>query len=146
MVVRAAALGTLLLCSGVGESFAAVRIAGDSGGRIGTYMQAFAMLRSSGENVVIDGPCLSACTLILGILPAKQVCVTRRARLGFHAAWKPDRFGRPIISTMGTQVLMEIYPPRVRSWIRRKGGLSRRMIYLQGPELAAIYPRCSAAR
>jgi hypothetical protein len=146
MVVRTVALSALLLCLGVVESFATVRINGDSGGRIGNYMEAFAMLRSTGESVVIDGPCLSACTLILGILPTKQVCVTQRARLGFHAAWRPDRLGRPITSPVGTQVLMDIYPPKVRSWIRRKGGLSRRMIFLAGNELAAFYPRCRAAR
>jgi hypothetical protein len=146
MGVRAVALGMLLLCAGVTASSATVRIAGDRGGRIGTYMEAFAMLRSSGESVVIDGPCLSACTLILGILPSDQVCVTHRARLGFHAAWRPDHRGRPVSSSMGTQVLMEVYPPSVRSWIRRKGGLSRKMIFLQGRELAAFYPRCTAAR
>jgi hypothetical protein len=146
MGVRAVALGVILLCAGVVESLATVRIAGDRGGRIGTYIEAFAMLRNTGETVVIDGPCLSACTLILGILSSDQVCVTPRARLGFHAAWRPDHNGRPISSSMGTQVLMEVYPAKVRHWIQRKGGLSRKMIYLQGRELAAFYPRCRSAR
>jgi hypothetical protein len=139
---RAVALSILLLCAGIVESAATVRISSDRGGRIGTYMEAFATLRSSGEMVVIDGPCLSACTLILGILPSNQVCVTRRARLGFHAAWRPDQNGKPVRSAMGTQVLMDAYPPKVRSWIRRKGGLSSRMIFLQGRELAAFFPPC----
>jgi hypothetical protein len=146
MGVRAFSLAVLLLCAGITDSFATVRIADDRGGRIGTYIEAFAMLRSTGETVVIDGLCLSACTLILGILPPDQVCVTKRARLGFHAAWRPDQNGRPTNSSMGTQVLMEVYPAKVRSWIRRKGGLSRKMIYLQGRELASFYPRCRAAR
>jgi hypothetical protein len=146
MGFRAVFLAIALLCAGVAEGSATVRIAGDRGGRIGTYIEAFAMLRSSGESVVIDGTCLSACTLILGILPPDQVCVTRRARLGFHAAWRPGSRGRPIRSHLGTQMLMDVYPARVRNWIRRRGGLSRRMIYLQGRELAAIYPRCRASR
>jgi hypothetical protein len=146
MGVRAFALAGLLLCAGITEGLATVRIADDRGGRIGTYIEAFAMLRSTGETVMIDGPCLSACTLILGILPPDQVCVTRRARLGFHAAWQPDHHGRPVSSSMGTQVLMEVYPARVRNWLRRKGGLSRKMIYLQGRELAAFYPPCRTAR
>ncbi|MPZ59442.1 MAG: hypothetical protein GEU91_23765 [Rhizobiales bacterium] len=146
MGVRAVALSAMLLCFGVSESSATVRIAGDRGGRIGTYLEAFAMLRNTGETVVIDGTCLSACTLILGMLPSGQVCVTGRARLGFHAAWRPDRSGRPIRSFMGTQVLMDAYPPKVRNWIRRKGGLSSRMIYLRGRELAAFFPRCRASR
>jgi hypothetical protein len=146
MRLRAVALGILLLCAEFTASSAAVRISGDRGGRIGTYIEAFAMLRNTGEMVVIDGPCLSACTLILGILPRDQVCVTRRARLGFHAAWRPDQHGRPASSAMGTQVLMEVYPPKVRTWIRRKGGLKRKMIFLQGRELASFFPPCRAAR
>jgi hypothetical protein len=146
MVGRAIVLGVLVLCGGGVSSSATVRISGDRGGRIGSYMETYASLRSSGETVVIDGPCLSACTLILGILPSNQVCVTRRARLGFHAAWRPDPTGRPIRSATGTQVLMDAYPPKVRSWIRRKGGLSSRMIFLQGRELSAFFPPCRAAR
>jgi hypothetical protein len=83
---------------------------------------------------------------MVGIVRTGQVCVTPRARLGFHAAWQPDNHGRPIRSELGTQALMEVYPPKVRSWIRRRGGLSKRMIYLQGRELSTIYPRCRAAR
>lgn len=146
MGLRAIVLGFVVLCAGAVEGRATVRIADDRGGRIGTYLEAFAMLRSSGESVVIDGNCLSACTLILGVLPANRVCVTRRARLGFHAAWQPGHNGRPIRSHLGTQMLMDVYPPKVRNWIRRKGGLSRRMIYLQGRELASIYPPCRASR
>jgi hypothetical protein len=76
------------------------------------------------------------------MLPSDQVCVTSRARLGFHAAWRPDSHGRPIPSLMGTQVLMEVYPPKVRNWIRRKGGLSPHMIFMRGRDLTQIYPPC----
>ena len=142
MRVRAFFFGLMLLAAGTTAGTATVRINGDRGGRIGTYIETFAMLRNSGEGVVIDGPCLSACTLILGMLPNNQVCVTPRAQLGFHAAWQPDRNGRPVFSVMGTRVLMDVYPPKVRNWIRRKGGLSRHMIYLRGRELTGFYPRC----
>jgi hypothetical protein len=140
--VRALGLGAVLLSFTITESLAAVRISGDRGGRIGSYIEAFSALRNSGEKVVIDGPCLSACTLILGILSANQVCVTSRARFGFHAAWHHDDNGRLIDSSSGTQILMRVYPSKVRNWIRRKGGLSRKMIYLKNPELSAFYPRC----
>lgn len=139
---RAVVLGIALLAASVTTSSATVRISGDRGGRIGTYLAAFAMLRHSGEEVVIDGPCLSACTLILGMLPRNQVCVTSRAQLGFHAAWRPDYEGRPVRSAEGTEVLMEFYPPKVRNWIRRRGGLSRHLIFMRGRELASIYHRC----
>jgi hypothetical protein len=121
-----------------------MRIAEDRGGQIGHYLQAFAMLRSSGEDVVIDGNCLSACTLVLGIIPRSRICATPRARFGFHAAWMPDVDGQPVTSPMGTQALWNIYPTSVRHWIHRHGGLSRRMIYLQGRDLRGIVSNCDA--
>ena len=87
-----------------------MRIAEDRGGQIGHYLQTFAALRSSGEHVVIDGNCLSACTLVLGLIPRDRICATPRARFGFHAAWMPDDDGRPVTSPMGTQALWNIYP------------------------------------
>ncbi len=120
-----------------------MRISDDRGGQIGHYLQAFAMLRSSGENVIIDGNCLSACTLVLGLMPRARICATPRARFGFHAAWMPDSEGRPITSPMGTQALWNIYPNHVRRWISRNGGLSRKMIYMEGRALNGIVASCS---
>jgi hypothetical protein len=68
--------------------------------------------------------------------------MTGRARLGFHAAWHPAGNGQQVASQGGTQLLMQVYPQNVRSWISRKGGLSGRMMYLQGRELAQMYPTC----
>jgi hypothetical protein len=123
---------------------AAMRISEDRGGQIGHYLQRFAMVRASGERVVIDGDCLSACTLILGTVPRSRICATPRAVFGFHAAWKPGRDGRPVTSGPGTRELWKNYPWRVRRWINRHGGLSRHMIYLRGHDLYRIVPSCSA--
>jgi hypothetical protein len=135
-------VGAVVAALGVSSASAAVRIVGDGGGQIGPYLDSFAALRNSGERVIIDGPCLSACTLVLGIVPRDRICVTRRARLGFHAAWHPGENGRPIRSNGGTALLMKVYPPHVRAWIQRRGGLSHRMKYLSGRELARMYPTC----
>jgi hypothetical protein len=35
-----------------------------------------------------------------------------------------------------------MYPPIIRTWIARQGGLGKRTIVLEGPELAAIYRYC----
>jgi len=127
--------------SGSGAS-ALVRIQDDVGGRIGQYVENFAALRDSGDRVMIDGPCLSACTMVLGLIPRDRICVTERALLGFHAAWMPGPQGRPVHSAIGTQTLWEVYPLHVRKWINRKGGLQKKMIFLRGRELAAMYPEC----
>lgn len=143
MRVRSLLLCAAILASAVAPASATMRIAEDRGGQIGHYMQAFAMLRSSGERVVVDGNCLSACTMVLGIIPRDRICATPRARFGFHAAWMPSPDGRPVTSSMGTQALWNVYPARVRHWISRHGGLSRHMIFLQGSALRGIVPSCS---
>jgi hypothetical protein len=121
---------------------ATVRIAADPGGQIGPYLEKLQSLRNSGERVIIDGPCLSACTMLLGQIPRDRLCVTSRARLGFHAAWQPTAAGREV-SQEGTELLMSVYPQQIRDWIASRGGLSPQLIYLSGGELASMYPRCN---
>ena len=124
---------------------ATMRITSDRGGQIGPYFDKLQSVQRSGQPVVIDGPCLSACTMVLGVIPRDRICVTSRARLGFHAAWRPDRAGRQISAEDGTSYLMNVYPQQVRDWINRRGGLSQRVVYLEGEELASMYPRCDGS-
>ena len=124
---------------------ATVSITSDSGGQIGPYLEKLQSLRNSGQNVIIDGPCLSACTMVLGVIPHDRICVTSRAQLGFHAAWQPDQAGRQTVSPDGTELLMSVYPQQVRNWISRRGGLSPQVMYLTGGELASMYPRCNGS-
>jgi hypothetical protein len=119
-----------------------MRISDDIGGRIGAYVDQYSQVRNSGEKVVIDGACLSACTLVLGIVPRSKICVTRRATLGFHAAWMPGPNGKPVPSNVGTQALWDMYPQHVRQWINSRGGLTAKMMFLRGRELMAMYPEC----
>lgn len=135
-------LGAALAAVSGPAALATVRITGDGGGQIGPYLQHLMAIRDSGQRVIIDGPCLSACTLVLGVIPRERICVTRRARLGFHAAWHPTGDGGIVISRGGTQLLMAVYPQPVRNWINRRGGLTHQMKYLSGRELAAMYPTC----
>jgi hypothetical protein len=132
----------LMMAMVTSSASATVRITSDPGGQIGPYLDNLANLRSSGEHVIIDGPCLSACTMILGVIPRDHLCVTHRARLGFHAAWRPNDAGRAVVSRDGTQLLMSVYPQQVRNWIARRGGLTPHMMYLSGRELTSMYPAC----
>jgi len=121
---------------------AEVRILASPGGQVGPFLDLFERLRDSGERVVIDGPCLSACTLVLSIVPQNRICVTRRAILGFHAARSVDPQGRMYAEPEASELVLQAYPARVRGWIRHRGGLSSRLLMLRGRELAAIYPSC----
>ena len=146
MHVWTALIGAAMMLLANFPAFATMRITSDPGGQIGPYLENLASLRSSGERVVIDGPCLSACTMVLGVIPRERICVTARARLGFHAAWHPGDDGHPVPSREATKLLMDIYPEHVRSWIARRGGLSPHMMFLSGRELTAMYRTCDDPR
>jgi len=131
----------LLSLALVHSSFAVTRIGDDLGGSLGTYLLMFTRLRDSGERIIIDGKCFSACTLVT-IIPKERICVTQRAVLGFHAGWIDDQTGRQPTSKEGTNLLFELYPATIRRWITDHGGLDTRMILLQGRELMTFYPPC----
>jgi hypothetical protein len=135
-------LAAVLLMAGVGASHAVVRIADDRGGRIGTYVDKYQDLRSSGEAVIIDGLCASACTIVLGAVPHDKICVTSHANLGFHAAWDFGANGRAVTNPEATQMLYSMYPSAVRHWIAARGGLTPRMIFLRGKQLMSMYKPC----
>ena len=137
-MLLAAALGAFAAAPAQAE----VRILGSPGGQVGPFLDLFEEVRSSGERVVIDGPCLSACTLVLSMVPNDRICVTRRAVLGFHAARSVDRRGRMYAEPEASEAVLETYPAPVRSWIRRRGGLTSRLLLLRGRELTRIYSSC----
>jgi hypothetical protein len=128
----------------ISPASATIRIAGDGGGQIGAYLQRHDAMRQSGERVVIDGPCLSACTMVLGAIPRNRICVTSRALLGFHAAYDLDQSGRQVTNRGGTALMLGHYPRHVRNWIARRGGLSRQMMFLSGRGLASMYASCES--
>jgi len=140
---RVAIIALFALLWGAQSAQAAWRIADDRGGRIGTYVDKYQGLRSSGESVIIDGLCASACTIVLGALPRDKICVTSRANLGFHAAWDFGPNGRAVANPEATQMLFSMYPAEVRRWIKQRGGLTPHMIFLKGNQLYAMYKPCS---
>jgi hypothetical protein len=120
----------------------AVIIKDDHGGNIGEYWSRFTAIRDAKQRVIIDGICSSACTMVLGIVPRDRICVTRNAKLGFHAAWRPGFLGLKTVNDPATQTLWNLYPTSIRQWISRNGGLGGDTIYLSGSELLALYPEC----
>ena len=87
-----------------------IRILASGGGTIGSYLDFFAKVKQSGERVVIDGPCLSACTLVLSTIPRQRICVTSRAVLGFHAPFLVDQRGRTYHARELTRAVTATYP------------------------------------
>jgi hypothetical protein len=140
--MRRALYAVLLFLVCATPALADVLIEGSPGGEASSFVEFFDQLRRSGQRVVIDGPCFSACTLVLSIVPRGRICVTPRALLGFHAARLVDQHGYEYAAPEATRVVAATYPAPIRNWIRRHGGLTRRPIFLGGRELWAMVPLC----
>src|SRR6202047_3541300 len=121
--MKAIFLASVLCGTALPPARAERRLRASPGGQVGPFLDLFEQVRESGERVVIDGPCLSACTLVLSMVPNDRICVTRRAVLGFHAARSIDRRGRMYAEPEASELVLEAYPAPVRGWIRRRGGL-----------------------
>jgi hypothetical protein len=135
-------LAATLLLADTSTSHAEVRIARDQGGQIGRYVDRYEQLRASGQTIVIDGLCASACTIVLATIPHDKICVTPNANLAFHAAWDFGAHGRAIANPEATRTLYSMYPSQVRRWIASQGGLTPSMIFLRGRQLEAMYRPC----
>jgi hypothetical protein len=83
------------------------------------FLKLFEILKSSGERVIIDGPCYSACTLVLSEIPHNQICVTSRTVLGFHAPRVFDQDGRDYDASGAKRLIAATYPAAIRAWIEQ---------------------------
>ena len=122
----------------------------DWGGVIAKYHRHAQRLETVSKPVVIDGVCASACTAYL-----RNACATPRARIGFHRAklsrkargrYKSDREKRLLKSLILylDQLLASHYPPKVKRWISRKGGIppNNQSLWLEGAEAQRVLGTC----
>lgn len=120
----------------------------DSGGFLARYLADLERLKRLGvRQLQLDSTCASACTVYLRL--GNRVCVTRRARIGFHriTLHGRTRFG-PIQARLKSaehsfnDKFLRRLPANIRSWRGIQGGLPRRMVWLKGEEAARRIGRC----
>lgn len=147
-----AILGTAAACEAFDkwneEPVVAERITFNPGGSLTDFIEAFSRGRNNGTHYVIDGMCISACTMITGLVPKDHVCVTPYARLAFHSAWAITPLG-PAFSKEGTRILWHVYPVKVRELLKIKYGWDGEgnsphpeLIYVEGDDLLTIFNPC----
>ena len=73
VVTKLVIAAVALFFAAIGPTQAEVRILASPGGEVGPFIELFDQVRQSGERVVIDGPCLSACTLVLMTIPEDRI-------------------------------------------------------------------------
>jgi hypothetical protein len=112
-----------------------IDISNDRGGFVFLYLMKWQKLALQHPNVRISGVCLSACTVMLGYVPRKNICVTAKGVLGFHLA----------TMSFATQQLLEVYPDDIKAWINKNGGLTYQVMWMQAPETYHFFQKCRAA-
>lgn len=148
MIFNRFTTAALLLLAAHAQAVAEIRIGKNDGGYINEYMQWASAVGATGEQVVIAGRCASACTLVLGFVPRERICVTSHGLLAFHQSYLGYTnkatgsidFLEP--SPSGTKQLWDNYPPYIRAWLKKKGGLTGKLLRLEGEELARMFRRC----
>jgi hypothetical protein len=116
----------------------------DPGGDVSTYLRMWDYVAQSGAVIVIDGACVSACTLVLAEVPADRICVTPRASLGLHQA-RDGQTGE--VDKEVTLILQTtFYPAWLQEWIRAyeaaNGELTVEVVYVRFDELSKHYRTC----
>jgi len=119
------------------------------GGTIKMFEEAAEAIRNGArELVVIEGPCMSACTILIDMVPEK-VCLKPLAKLGFH------RGSGPTLKYLNEMPLywytvwerFDIsYSPKVQEWINSQGGLPKdgTFIYMTTSAARTIWKTCSS--
>jgi hypothetical protein len=92
--------------------------------------------------IIVDGPCFSACTLLLDVAH-NEVCLTTRALLGYHQARLVDKTGKIERFTM-----LNYETPGLNAYFVSRGGLpaSTDMLIVPFDEATKFYPPCVGAK
>ena len=120
----------------------------NSGGFLARYLADLERLKRLGvRQLQLDGTCASACTVYLRL--GDRVCVTGRARIGFH---RISLHGRTRFAPIQARLksaehrfndkFLQRLPANIRAWRGIRAGLPRRMVWLTGTEAAQRIGRC----
>ncbi|MFE3838667.1 hypothetical protein [Pseudogemmobacter sonorensis] len=101
----------------------------DLGGGVEERIRSVERLRAQGTRIRIEGICISACTLYLGL---PQTCVSPSARLGFHGP-SSSLPGLPLPRSefeRVSQTMASYYPAAMRRWFMSEARMITRDYYL----------------
>ena len=118
----------------------------DRGGFLASYLADLERLKALGvRQLRIDTTCASACTVFLRL--GDRVCVTDRARIGFHhiVLWNRSTLGPSRFFAAERDFnnrFLQRLPAKIRSWRAIRGGLPWTMVWLEGEEAARRIGRC----
>ena len=110
-----------------------------AGGNVLGFRQQGQQLAAQHTPVIVDGPCLSACTLLVDEARG-NVCITDRAVFGYHQSYESDSKGGRLYTPLAYQT------PGLGSYLENHGG-EPKGVFLMVPfgEAKAFYQPCPGA-
>lgn len=114
------------------------------GGMVGEFYKNYSKGRRDGTTYVIDGPCISACTFALYLLPKEQVCATDYATFGFHSAWYEED-GKMKFDADFTTLIFNSYPAELQQMLRKRGwngGEHSNLVWIKAQDMRSIIRTC----
>lgn len=106
--MKALVLALCLLATPAAAETYTIGPASDPGGEIFRYIQKYMDWHDEHADVRVVGECVSACTLVLGMIPPAHICATANAEFGFHSASRGGEYAPDM-----TSVMWNTYPRRV---------------------------------
>lgn len=115
-------------------------IEGSEGGKVGGFRNQGRDLANAKTPVIVDGPCLSACTLLVDADRA-NVCLTSRAVLGYHQSWWDDAKGVRHYDVLTYET------PGLNAYLDAHGGEPQAgpLLMLSFDDAKVFYPPCAGA-
>ncbi len=134
--LRADTVASVLGCSGD-----PCVVKNNPGGDVVRFKAAAREIKRTGRRVVIDGKCDSACA-ILADMARSNVCVTPRAKFGFHQGYIVAQ-----AETGGQYYLLGRFKPShsrdVARWVNKNGGYPKKGYRVMGHRPASrIWKKC----
>jgi hypothetical protein len=112
----------------------------DGGGIIDLYQAQARQMAAGHTSVIVDGPCMSACTIFIDI-DRNNVCLTDRALLGYHKSRLEDDTGKVTFGEIDYET------PGLNKYIEDHGGLpdpdSGHLLMLNSYEASKFYRSCA---
>jgi hypothetical protein len=138
--MRRAILAAALLCALALPAHASTMSINswDPGGEIETYEMWWKRIAASGVNVRINGPCVSSCSMVLGLVPASRICITARGKFGIHMASIDDVPNK----RMTRKFVRAYYPQWVQAWLKTKPPLTDDLTWLTPRDIGGRLKRC----
>lgn len=86
------------------------------GGAVHEYYTEYAGWARDDVKVIFNGPCISACTLVLGFIPPADMCATDLAHFEFHEVTARGFYDKP-----ATEWFYDFIPHHIKDLLNDKG-------------------------